>query len=116
MAKDPVCGMEVEEKQAHNQTQYRGKAYHFCTPRCKEFFDRDPERYLRAPEGDLLDTRKVAIVGTGQVGSTFAFALPLAAGVIASYGVLPSPAMGAILMSLSTVIVAINVRFLKIRK
>ena len=57
MAKDPVCGMEVEEKQAHNQTQYRGKAYYFCTPRCKEFFDRDPERYLRAPEGDLLDKK-----------------------------------------------------------
>ena len=67
--------MEVEEKQAHNQTQYRGKAYYFCTPRCKEFFDRDPERYLRAPEGDLPDSRKVAVVGTGQVGSTFAFAL-----------------------------------------
>jgi Cu2+-exporting ATPase len=45
-----------------------------------------------------------------------AFAIPLAAGVLASYGVLLSPAMGAILMSLSTVIVAINARFLKIRK
>ena len=75
MAKDPVCGMEVEEKQAQHQGQFRGKTYYFCTPRCKEFFDRDPERYLRAPEGDLLDSRKVAVVGTGQVGSTFAFAL-----------------------------------------
>jgi Cu2+-exporting ATPase len=45
-----------------------------------------------------------------------AFAVRLAAGVLACYGVLLSPAMGAILMSLSTVIVAINVRFLKIRK
>lgn len=43
-----------------------------------------------------------------------AFAIPLAAGVLYSYGVLLSPAMGAILMSLSTVIVAINARFLKI--
>jgi len=45
-----------------------------------------------------------------------AFAIPLAAGVLYTYGVLLSPAMGAILMSLSTVIVAINARFLKIRK
>ena len=45
-----------------------------------------------------------------------AFAIPLAAGVLASYGVLLSPTMGAILMSLSTVIVAINARFLKISK
>jgi Cu2+-exporting ATPase len=45
-----------------------------------------------------------------------AFAIPLAAGVLYSYGVLLSPAMGAVLMSLSTVIVAINARFLKITK
>ena len=41
-------------------------------------------------------------------------AIPLAAGVLYAYGVLLSPAMGAVLMSLSTVIVAINARFLKI--
>lgn len=45
-----------------------------------------------------------------------AFAIPLAAGVLYQYGVLLSPAMGAVLMSLSTVIVAINARFLKIAK
>ncbi len=43
-----------------------------------------------------------------------AFAIPLAAGVLYSYGIILSPAMGAVLMSLSTVIVAINARFLKI--
>ena len=40
--------------------------------------------------------------------------IPLAAGVLYSWGVLLSPAVGAILMSLSTVIVAINARFLKL--
>ncbi len=45
-----------------------------------------------------------------------AFAIPLAAGVLHGYGVLLSPAMGAVLMSLSTVIVAINARFLRISK
>lgn len=42
-----------------------------------------------------------------------AFAIPLAAGVLYSYGILLSPAAGAILMSASTVIVAINARLLK---
>ncbi len=42
-----------------------------------------------------------------------AFAIPLAAGVLFSLGILLSPAIGAILMSLSTVIVAINARLLK---
>ena len=43
-----------------------------------------------------------------------AVAIPLAAGVLISYGIILSPAVGAILMSMSTVIVAINARFLKI--
>ncbi len=45
-----------------------------------------------------------------------AFAIPLAAGVLYSYGIILSPAIGAVLMSLSTVIVAINAKFLKVEK
>ena len=41
------------------------------------------------------------------------FALPLAAGVLAPIGVLLSPAIGAVFMSLSTIIVAVNARRLK---
>lgn len=40
-------------------------------------------------------------------------ALPLAAGVLAPFGILLSPAVGALLMSLSTVIVAINANLLR---
>lgn len=40
--------------------------------------------------------------------------IPLAAGILAPYGVILSPAIGAVLMSLSTVIVAVNARMLKI--
>ncbi|WP_431359038.1 copper-translocating P-type ATPase [Halovenus amylolytica] len=41
------------------------------------------------------------------------FAIPLAAGVLAPIGILLSPAIGALLMSLSTVIVAINAQLLR---
>lgn len=41
-------------------------------------------------------------------------AIPLAAGVLAWAGIVLSPAVGALLMSASTVIVAVNARFLKI--
>ena len=40
-------------------------------------------------------------------------AIPLAAGVLYSVGFVLSPAMGAVLMSLSTIIVAINAQFLR---
>ncbi len=40
-------------------------------------------------------------------------ALPLAAGILAPWGILLTPAMGALLMSLSTIIVAINAQLLR---
>jgi Cu2+-exporting ATPase len=40
-------------------------------------------------------------------------AIPLAAGVLASRGIVLSPAVGAVLMSLSTVIVAVNAQLLR---
>ena len=43
-------------------------------------------------------------------------AIPLAAGVLSGVGVVISPAIGAILMSLSTIIVAINAKLLKLDK
>lgn len=44
-----------------------------------------------------------------------AVAIPLAAGALYAWGVLLSPALGAVLMAASTVIVAINARLLKIK-
>ena len=43
-------------------------------------------------------------------------AIPLAAGVLSGVGIVISPAIGAILMSLSTIIVAINAKLLKLEK
>jgi P-type Cu+ transporter len=46
MAKDPVCGMEVEEKLSSLQTEYKGQKYYFCSPGCKRNFEQDPEQYI----------------------------------------------------------------------
>jgi Cu2+-exporting ATPase len=43
-------------------------------------------------------------------------AIPLAAGALAGYGIILSPAIGAVLMSLSTVVVAVNAKLLKVKK
>jgi Cu2+-exporting ATPase len=45
-----------------------------------------------------------------------AVAIPLAAGILYPFGIILTPAAGAVLMSASTVIVAINSRFLKLAK
>jgi Cu2+-exporting ATPase len=44
------------------------------------------------------------------------FAIPLAAGVLYGYGILLSPALGAVFMSASTIIVAFNARLLRLEK
>lgn len=44
-AKDPVCGMMVEEDSAAATSEYEGTTYFFCSKDCKEEFDSDPESY-----------------------------------------------------------------------
>jgi Cu2+-exporting ATPase len=44
------------------------------------------------------------------------FAIPLAAGVLFQLGIILNPAVGAAIMSISTIIVAINARFLRVVK
>jgi YHS domain-containing protein len=46
MAKDPVCGMDVDEKKAAGKSDYKGQTYYFCSPGCKQAFDKEPEKYL----------------------------------------------------------------------
>ncbi len=45
MAKDPVCGMEVDPKKAAGKSEYRGQTYYFCAPGCKNEFDEYREKY-----------------------------------------------------------------------
>ena len=53
---DPVCGMEVEEKEAAGSSTYKGVVYYFCSQHCKEEFDKDPEKYLKEkPEKTITD-------------------------------------------------------------
>jgi Cu+-exporting ATPase len=60
---DPVCGMEVEEKEAAGSSTYKGEIYYFCSLHCKEEFDKDPERYLKikSPSDLKTPTQKIEI-------------------------------------------------------
>jgi YHS domain-containing protein len=44
MAKDPVCKMTVDERTKFTSV-YQGRNYYFCSPICKEDFDRNPGKY-----------------------------------------------------------------------
>lgn len=44
-AKDPVCGMAVEEDSAAGSSQHQGTTYYFCSAGCKKEFDSNPSAY-----------------------------------------------------------------------
>ncbi len=46
MVKDPVCGMNVDEKKAAKM-QYQGKIYYFCSPTCKWAFEKEPQQFVK---------------------------------------------------------------------
>lgn len=48
MAKDPVCGMQVNETTAAGKIDYKGRTYYFCSPACKAKFEKTPEKYAAA--------------------------------------------------------------------
>ena len=45
MVKDPVCGMDVDEKTAQHKSDYQGKTYYFCAPGCKKAFEAKQQKY-----------------------------------------------------------------------
>jgi YHS domain-containing protein len=51
MAKDPICGMMVDEKKAKLKSDYKGTTYYFCAPSCKATFDKDPAKYAGGSAG-----------------------------------------------------------------
>jgi membrane fusion protein, copper/silver efflux system len=60
MAKDPVCGLQVDQVKASAKdlkSEYQGKTYYFDQEGCKQRFDRDPQHYLsKSPEDALPQT------------------------------------------------------------
>ncbi len=48
MAKDPVCGMNVDEAKAAATSVYGGKTYYFCSAACKATFEKTPAKYAKS--------------------------------------------------------------------
>ena len=52
MVKDPVCGMNVDDKDATAVSEYNGRMYCFCSTSCKENFDRFPDNFVKNGNGN----------------------------------------------------------------
>ncbi len=45
MAKDPICGMTVNEKTTKFASVHEGTSFYFCSAQCKRTFDSDPHKH-----------------------------------------------------------------------
>ena len=71
MAKDLVCGMNVEESSAKHTLEHQGKTYYFCAAGCKSTFAENPGKYLDSSHkpsmlGALGDRIKGFLVPRGK--------------------------------------------------
>lgn len=46
MIKDPVCGVFVD-LQTSISSKHMGHNFYFCSPACKENFDKEPMKYMK---------------------------------------------------------------------
>src|ERR1700741_450719 len=54
LARDPVCGMNVNPETAKHVHEHAGKNYYFCCAGCLKKFKADPTGYLNKPASSGL--------------------------------------------------------------
>jgi YHS domain-containing protein len=47
MAKDPVCGMTVDDESPAAITVLHDNTYYFCSEQCKQQFDKEPAKFTQ---------------------------------------------------------------------
>ena len=77
MVKDPVCGMEIEAKDAYATRGNNGSTTYLCSEDCANRFDANPTRYLPGHDGkgapkeadDKVERVELPVAGLGKKGA-----------------------------------------------
>jgi Cu+-exporting ATPase len=75
--KDVVCGMMVNPQSAAGRVEHSGKTYFFCSKRCAERFEKEPERYLAAPGAGGMEPATAAKPAAATAGSGVRYTCPM---------------------------------------
>lgn len=81
MARDPVCGMPIAERDAHTTRQLDGAYVYFCSAACVVQFDANPQRYYAPFSGASIAPASIPAVWRRPA----AFGLLAALGLLAFY-------------------------------
>jgi len=69
MAKDPVCGMEVDEKTTAYKSIHANNVYYFCSTTCQREFDKNPEKYVQQSSASHHASHYGGYCGTSGCGA-----------------------------------------------
>ena len=72
---DPVCGMEIEEKDAFASRESIGQTFYFCSQACVDKFDANPHAYMRHDEKPLASPVTTGV--NPELGDLHRVELPL---------------------------------------
>jgi YHS domain-containing protein len=71
VVRDPVCGMEIDPKNAHARRNRNGVEVFLCSPACAAKFDSDPDKHTPArPSG--VAPAPPTVVSAGAAGVSYA--------------------------------------------
>ena len=85
LARDPVCGMNLEPATAKHVHDHDGKKYYFCCAGCRQKFEVDPQSFLNKPGSGLVTlgmpapkpTQAAQPQSTTKTGSARAYVCPM---------------------------------------
>ena len=70
MARDPVCGMTVDQAKAAAHVEHQGETYYFCAKGCAQRFSANPEKYLQAtPLIPVIAPAKIAAIQAAPIAA-----------------------------------------------
>jgi Cu+-exporting ATPase len=64
VVRDPVCGMNVDTRDAKFLYELGGTSYYFCSAGCLDKFKADPDRYLNPPESAAPEDAREGVIWT----------------------------------------------------
>jgi len=68
MAKDPVCGMKVDHKNAVATREHMGTKFYFCSDQCATTFDGDPHKYAHPEPEPVAQVEAAPVIASATTG------------------------------------------------
>lgn len=74
---DPVCGMMVDPPNAAGKVEHKGTTYYFCSARCVERFQEQPDKFLAVPGDAEIECKPAAHAAAKSAAAKVRYTCPM---------------------------------------